>query len=156
MSAAIYVIHENEAWIEPLRAAFAARRLPFAEWFLDGVGRVDLATPPPEGVFYNRMSASSFTRGHRFGPEQTAVVLAWLESWGRRVVNSGRALQLEISKAAQYGALAAAGIATPRTIVAVGRQATLDAAEPFAPGPVILKPNRGGKGHGVRLFASPA
>jgi hypothetical protein len=156
MSAAIYVIHENDAWVEPLRAAFAARRLDFVEWFLDGNGRIDLDRPPPLGVFYNRMSASSFTRGHRFAPEQTAIVLTWLEASGRRVVNNGRALQLEISKAAQYAALAAAGIATPRTIVAVGRRALLDAADAFGPGPVILKPNRGGKGHGVRLFDEAA
>lgn len=153
---AIYVIHENEVWVEPLRAAFAARGLPFVEWFLDGNGRIDLDREPPRGVFYNRMSASSFTRGHRFGPDQTAVVLAWLEGWERRVVNKGRALQLEISKAAQYAALRAVGIATPRTVVVAGRQALIEAAEAFAPGPVILKPNRGGKGHGVRLFETVA
>jgi len=31
----IYVIHENEAWVEPLRAAFAEQKLPYEEWFLD-------------------------------------------------------------------------------------------------------------------------
>jgi hypothetical protein len=154
---AIYVIHENEAWVEPLRAAFARRDLPFEEWFLDGAGQLDLDLPPPEGVFYNRMSASSFTRGHRFGPEQTAVVLAWLERWGRRVANDGRALRLEVSKAAQHAALAAAGIRVPRSVAAVGKAALLEAAARWpANEPVILKPNRGGKGHGVRLFDSPA
>lgn len=151
--AKIYVLHENDVWVEPLRRAFAAQGLPFEEWFLSE-GRVDLAAPPPEGVFYNRMSASSYTRDHRFGPELTAVVLAWLERHGRRVFNNGRALQLEISKMAQYAALEAHGIATPRTIAAVGRPAIIDAAAAFAPGPVILKPNRGGKGHGVQFFPS--
>jgi hypothetical protein len=151
--AKIYVLHENDAWVEPLRRAFAAQGLPFEEWFLNE-GQVDLAAPPPEGVFYNRMSASSYTRDHRYGPELTAVVLAWLERHGRRVFNDGRALQLEISKMAQYAALQAHGIVTPRTIAAVGRQAILEAAAAFAPGPVILKPNRGGKGHGVQLFPS--
>ncbi len=149
----VYVLHENEAWVEPLRAAFAAREIPFAEWFLDQ-GTVDLAATPPEGVFYNRMSASSYTRDHRYGPEYAAVVLAWLARHGRRVVNDGRALQLEISKAAQYSALEAAGIRTPRTIVAVGREAIAEAAARFGDTPVILKPNRGGKGHAVRLFAN--
>ena len=37
-------------------------------------------------------------------------------------------------------------------MAAVGRQATVEAAEAFAPGPILLKPNRGGTGHGVRLF----
>lgn len=156
-SPAIYVIHENEAWVEPLRAAFARRGLPFVEWFLDGAGQLELDRPPPEGVFYNRMSASSFTRGHRFGPEQTAIVLAWLERWGRRVANDSRALRLEVSKAAQHAALAAAGIRVPRSVAAVGREALIDAATRWpANEPVILKPNRGGKGHGVRLFENPA
>jgi hypothetical protein len=152
---AIYVIHENEAWVEPLRAAFARRGLPFDEWFLDGKGSLDLDLPPPEGVFYNRMSASSYTRDHRWGPEQTAVVLGWLERWGRRVVNNSGALRLEISKAAQYAGLATHGIRVPRTVVAVGRDGVLEAARRLPDQPVILKPNRGGKGHGVRLFQSP-
>jgi glutathione synthase/RimK-type ligase-like ATP-grasp enzyme len=151
----VYVLHENDAWVEPLRAAFEAQGTPFTEWFL-AEGTVDLNSAPPEGVFYNRMSASSYTRDHRFGPEYTAIVLAWLERHGRRVVNNGRALQLEISKAAQYAALGAAGIRTPRTIVAVGRKAILDAADRFGDDRVILKPNRGGKGHGVQLFATAA
>jgi len=147
----IYVLHENSAWVEPLRKALAGRSLPFEEWFLDE-GRVDLDSTPPEGVFYNRMSASSHTRAHRYGPEMTSLVLAWLEGHGRRVVNTGRALQLEISKVAQYAALKACDVRTPATVATVGREATLRAAEAFAPGPVLLKPNRGGTGHGVRLF----
>ena len=101
----IYVIHENDAWVDPLRAAFAEFNLPYAEWFLNQ-GVLDFSIGPPDGVFYNRMSASSHTRGHRYAPEYTAAVLAWLEQHGRRVVNNGRALQLEISKIAQYAALA--------------------------------------------------
>ncbi len=113
--AKIYVIHENDAWVEPLRAAFAELRLPFEEWFLSE-GLLDLAAAPPAGVFYNRMSASSHTRGHRYAAEYTAGVLAWLESHRRRVVNDSRALQLEISKIAQYAALSRHGIRTPRTL----------------------------------------
>ena len=64
----IYVIHENSAWVEPLQAAFRELELPYEEWFLDE-GKLDLSAPPPEGVFYNRMSASSHTRDHRFAPE---------------------------------------------------------------------------------------
>lgn len=149
----VYVLHENDAWVVPLRRAFEAHGIPYAEFFLD-TGVVDLGATPPEGVFYNRMSASSYTRDHRFGPDYAAVVLAWLERHGRRVINDSRALRLEISKAAQYAALNGAGLRTPRTIAAVGRAAIRDAAARFAPGPVIFKPNRGGKGHGVQLFSS--
>ena len=112
---------------------------------------LDLSEPPPEGVFYNRMSASSHTRQHRYGPEYTAAVLAWLEGYGRRVLNTGRALQIEVSKVAQYAALNALGIDTPRTVAAFGREAVVDAAARFEP-PFITKHNRAGKGLGVRLF----
>ena len=148
----IYVIHENTEWVLPLRTAFAELNLPFEEWFLDE-GVLDFSSPPPLGVFYNRMSASSHTRGHRYAPEYTSTVLAWLESHGRRVVNSGRALQLEINKIAQYASLRNFGVRTPRTIAAVGKDNVIKAAANFE-GEFITKHNRAGKGLGVRLFHS--
>jgi hypothetical protein len=150
----IYVIHENDDWVKPLRRAFQAIGSPFEEWFLDK-GLLDLTTAPPDGVFYNRMSASSHTRDHRYAAEYTGAVLAWLERHGRTVVNKGRALQLEISKVAQYEALARFDIPTPATIAVVGKEHLRAAAEKLG-FPVILKHNRGGKGLGVRLFHSLA
>jgi hypothetical protein len=146
----IYIIHENDEWTAPLKRELSARGLPYEDWFLDQ-GKLDLSQPPPEGIFYNRMSASSHTRDHRFAPEYTAAVLAWLESHGRRVINSSRALQLEVSKVAQYSTLEANGILTPRTVAVVGKQDLLAAARSFD-GPFITKHNRAGKGLGVRLF----
>src|SRR5260370_6089257 len=90
----IYVIHENAAWLEPLARALDAERLPWRDWFLDR-GAFDLSRPPPEGVFYNRMSASSHTRDHRYAPELTASVLAWLAGHCRRIRNRPRARDLE-------------------------------------------------------------
>jgi hypothetical protein len=151
----IHVIHENEAWLEPLARALDAERLPWHSWFLDS-GVFDLSAPPPAGIYYNRMSASSHTRDHRYAAELTAAVLAWLAGHGRRIVNGPRALDLEISKARQYAALEATGIATPRTVLVAGRERLVAAArEHFADKPLILKPNRGGKGLGVRLFQTP-
>ncbi len=148
----IHVIHENDAWVEPLRAAFDEQGLPYDEWFLSE-GTLDLSTAPPQGVFYNRMSASSHTRDHRYAAELTGGVLAWLQSHGRRVVNDSRALALEISKVAQYEALRAYGIRTPRTVAAVGKKHVIEAAKKMD-GPFITKHNRAGKGLGVKLFQS--
>jgi len=148
----IHVLHENAVWVEPLAAELDRRNLPWTEWFLH-TGTFDLSRPPPDGVFYNRMSASSHTRDHRFSAELTASVLAWLTRWGRRVVNGPSALDLEISKVRQYAALESAGIATPRSVLVAGRNTILEAARAHFPAsPVILKPNRGGKGLGVQLF----
>lgn len=153
-SPTIHVIHENAVWVEPLRRAFQSIGAPFTEWHLDE-GLLDLSETPPEGVFYNRMSASSHTRDHRYAAEYTGAVLAWLERHGRTIVNNGRALQLEISKVAQYEALARFDIPTPATIAVVGKHNIRPAAEKLG-FPVILKHNRGGKGLGVRLFHSLA
>ena len=150
----IHVLHENSAWLPPLAAAFDQRGLRWTEWFLDA-GSFDLSAPPPEGVFYNRMSASSHTRDHRFSPELASGILAWLVRWGRRVVNGPGALDLEISKVRQYAALERHGIPTPRTVLVAGRDRVAAAARQHFPDqPVILKPNRGGKGLGVQLFLS--
>ncbi|HET9024371.1 MAG TPA: alpha-L-glutamate ligase [Burkholderiaceae bacterium] len=147
----IYVLHENNDWVVPLRKALAERNLPFAEWYLDQWA-VDLGSAPPEGVFYNRMSASSHTRDHRYSAELTATVLAWLERHGRPLVNDSRALDLEISKTRQMMRLAHEGIPVPKTVAVVGRDRLADALSAFGRGPLIVKPNRGGKGLGVRLY----
>ena len=142
----------------PLRAAAKVLGLGghVVEWHLHE-GSLDLATEPPQGVFFNRMSPSSNTRGHRFAPELIGVVLSWLEAHGRTVVNGCEVHQLELSKAAQYASLAAAGIPVPRTLPVVGMAALRSVAEHWPTGaPMMLKPNRGGKGAGVQLFSSPA
>ncbi len=150
----IHVIHENSVWSEPLFAALAERDLPFVDWHLDR-GQVPLDESPPEGVFYNRMSASSHTRDHRYAPELTMATLMWLEAHGRTVKNGSRSLGLELSKTGQYAELHKVGVRTPRTIAAVGKEAVLAAAQAIE-GPIILKPNRAGKGLGVQLFRSRA
>ena len=122
----ITVIHENDAWLAPLSRALDRRGLPWQDWHLDR-GIVDLAAVPPAGVFYNRMSASAHTRGHRYAPEPTSAVLAWLEAHGRRVANGSRALALEVNKAAQYAALYGHGLAVPRSLACVGTDAVIDA-----------------------------
>ncbi len=149
----IHIIHENDAWTAPLEAELERLNLPFTAWFLDQ-GHFDLSSPPPEGVFYNRMSASSHTRDHRYAHEYTSAVVAWLELHGRRVLNGTRANQLEVTKAGQYAVLEAHGIKTPRTIPALGRDHILEAARAFEGAPFITKHNRAGKGLGVHLFRS--
>ena len=133
----VHILHENADWAAPLRTELERRAVPFVEWFLDQ-GTLDLTVAPPDGVFFNRMSASSHTRGHPFAPEYTAAVLSWLEAHERRVVNGTRALQLETNKVSQYMAFRAHGIRTPRTVAAVGKEAVVAAADRFD-GPFITK-----------------
>ena len=146
----IYIIHENDEWVEPLRKELKSINAPFEEWHL-GKRNIDHLDKPPQGVFYNRMSASSHTRGHRYAPEYTAVVLNWLEKNKRRVINNSRALSLEISKSLQYTELEKFGIKTPTTIYCSNKESILKSANIFRK-PFITKHNRAGKGLGVKLF----
>ncbi|MEC8698862.1 MAG: hypothetical protein VXY20_05900 [Pseudomonadota bacterium] len=111
----------------PFHAAFKDLDLPFEEWHLAD-GTFDISAPPPKGIFFNRMSASTHTRGHDFAPELTASVLAWLEAYGRRTINGGHALDLEISKNRQYAAMSRVSNAFPETQFAIGTEAILNTA----------------------------
>jgi len=148
----IHVIHENHEWTAPLLRELESLGYPYRDWHL-GEGRLAVDAIPPAGVYYSRMSASSHSRGHRYSPELTAGVLAWLESQRARVLNGSRALALEVSKVAQYAALGEHGIRVPRSRAALGREHIIDAARGFE-GPFISKHNRAGKGLGVRLHES--
>jgi hypothetical protein len=149
----VYIIHENSEWTTHLTKRLEELQVPYEEWHLDQ-GTVDLTKEPPEGIFYNRMSASSHTRGHRFAPELASATLAWLEHHDRVIFNGSNALRLELSKVLQYTALNAAGIRTPKTIATVGNAQLLQAAADLDEASFITKHNRAGKGLGVRLFHS--
>ena len=148
----VHVLHENPDWYAPLGAAFDAAGVPHEQWLL-GEGVLDLTGPPPDGVFWSRMSASSHTRGHPYAKDLTRGVLCWLEAHGRVVVNGRRVLELEMSKVDQLTALAAAGFDVPATIAVAGRDGLVAAARKM-PAPFITKHNQGGKGLGVRLWSS--
>ena len=148
----IYALHENPEWFPPFARAFELEGMEVEEWLLtDGV--LDLDSVPPEGIFWSRISASSHTRDHGLSKDYARAVLSWLEAHGRRTVNGRRILELEMSKVDQLTALRAAGIDTPRTVAAVGREQILAAAK-NVPTPFITKHNQGGKGLGVRKFES--
>ncbi|WP_327019680.1 ATP-grasp domain-containing protein [Arthrobacter sp. Soil782] len=150
----IYALHENPEWFPPFARAFEQEGLQFEEWLLtDGV--LDLDATPPEGIFWSRISASAHTRDHDLSKDYARAVLSWLEAHGRRTINGRRVLELEMSKVDQLTALKAAGIDTPRTVAAIGRDRILEAAKGF-PTPFITKHNQGGKGLGVRKFESHA
>jgi hypothetical protein len=147
----LHVLFENEDWMPPLRAALDAKGVPYTEHVvLDG--HVDLSAVPPEGVFLNRMSPSSHTRGHQGGVTFLQQYLHVLEAHGRRVINGSRAFELEVSKVRQDLALSVAGIRTPRTLAVVGGPDRLKAAARTMDLPFITKDNQGGKGLGVHLF----
>ncbi|MEE2960945.1 MAG: alpha-L-glutamate ligase [Myxococcota bacterium] len=149
----VYVLYENEEWMPPLRKALAQRNLETEEIFLNG-GVLDFGETPKPGVYINRMSPSSHTRGHQAGVRFAKEYLTYLESFtGCRLINGSQAFRLEVSKVHQYAALEAFGIRTPRTIAVTGTKDMGTASRVLKP-PFITKHNQGGKGLGVQLFRS--
>jgi D-alanine-D-alanine ligase-like ATP-grasp enzyme len=150
----VHVLHENPEWMPPFAAAFAAEGVDWDETLVTG-GSLDLTAEPPPGLWWSRMSASAHTRGHTAAAEHARALLDLLEAHGRRVVNGRAVLDLELSKVRQLALLRAAGVAVPRTIAVIGdrRDDVLAAAAAIGP-PVVVKPNRGGKGLGVTRFDS--
>ena len=145
-----YIIHENEAWTKPLVAHLKKLGVDYEDWHVEKAD-IDLGINPPKGIFYNRMSASSHVRGHRYAPEYTSVILNWLKGFKRRVINNENALALEVSKSLQYLKLEEAGIKTPRSIFCSNKKQLIEAASKFEK-PFITKHNRAGRGLGVKLF----
>ncbi len=149
----IHVLYENPAWLPPLVEGLAAEGFTDIRLVELNEGLVDPLTPPEEGIWVNRISPSSHTRGHDGTVELGREVLFWLEAHGRRVINGLDAFELEVSKLKQDLVLNRWGIRTPRTVLALGRSPILKAASTFD-GPFITKHNQGGKGLGIHLFQS--
>ena len=146
----IYIIHENDEWVVPLRKELKKINAPFKEWHMDR-DKIDSSKVPPNGVFYNRMSASSHSRGHRYAPENTKKILTWLENHNRRIINNSKALTLEISKQAQYRELENYNIRFPQTFFCNDQDILLEKSNNFDK-PFITKHNRGGRGLGIKYF----
>jgi len=160
----IYILHENDEWTNHLTKRLEELDLEYEKWHLN-TATIDLMEKPPLGIFYNRMSASSHTRGHRYAPETASAVIDWLEAHGAVVLNGSNALRFEVNKIKQYFALEQSGIRTPRTVAASGKEEIIKAALKLQEWmktvtignageelPFITKHNRAGKGLGVKLF----
>jgi hypothetical protein len=143
----IVVIHENKEWMPPFEEAFKALHLEYEFWYVPEMN-LNFQDVPAEAVYYNRISASSHTRDHRYEPELALGILEWLERYSRTVVNGSRALDLEISKIRQYQELEKYKILTPKTFASVRVNEIVNGADQIG-FPLISKHNRSGKGLGV-------
>jgi len=147
-----HILYENPDWLPPLIDGLEAEGFTVRLVKLDQ-GLLNASSIPAEGIWINRISPSSHTRGHHGSVELTREVLYWLEFHGRRVINGLDAYEFEMSKLRQDLILNRYGIRTPKTLLAIGVPAILDAAKHFN-GPFITKHNQGGKGLGIQLFKS--
>jgi glutathione synthase/RimK-type ligase-like ATP-grasp enzyme len=147
----IAVYYEHPEWFRPLFAELDARGTPYIKVdaarhrFDPGAGGEGFA------LLFNRMSASSYLRGHGNALFYTRHYLRHLERRGVRVVNGSRAFDYETSKALQLSLFAALGIEFPRTRVVNSLEEVGEAARELS-FPLVFKPNIGGRGAGIVRF----
>ena len=153
MQQPIAVLYEHPEWFKPLFAELERRDVPYV-----ALHAVDHVYDPgerevPYSLVVNRMSPSAWMRGNRDAIFHSLRYLEHLEDIGASVLNGAEAFRFELSKAAQYSLMARLGVRHPATRVlsrpeqAVGAAADLEL-------PVLLKPNIGGSGAGIRSFTS--
>jgi len=149
----IAIYYEHPHWFGPLFEELERRGTPHARLHADQ-HRFDPADRPPYALVFNRMSPSAWQRGHGHAVFYTHHFLGHLERHGVRVINGSRAFTTETSKALQLSLLDRLGLPYPRTRVINHPGEALDAADGLR-FPIVVKPNVGGSGAGVRRFDTP-
>jgi hypothetical protein len=150
----IAILYENEAWMAPLFGALDDLGAPYERVFLNELS-FDPAGPAPQwSLAVNKVSPSSYLRGHARSIAVARELLPLLEERGIPVVNGSRAFAFETSKARQLLLLRQLGIRAPAARVITDPAQAPGAARELR-FPVIVKPNIGGSGAHMRRFDSP-
>ena len=150
----IAIYYEHPHWFTPLFAELDRRGTPYTRLHAEQ-HRFDPASRPPYRLVFNRMSPSAWQRGHGHAVFYTHHFLSHLEGYGVRVVNGTQAFRAETSKALQLSVLRALGLPYPATRIISSASDAPAAAEGLR-FPVVVKPNVGGSGAGIRRFDTPA
>jgi hypothetical protein len=151
----IGILDEHPEWSKRLIAelegrGLAVEKIDHAEHAYDPRDR-----RPRYDVVVNRTSPSSHRRGHGRVLFYAEPLLAHFEAIGVPVINSVTAWRFEKSKALQVGLFERLGVRYPRTVVANGVDALVQAAREVR-FPALVKPNVGGSGALIERFGSRA
>ena len=150
----IAILYENEAWMTPLFGALDDFGAPYERVFLNELTFDPAGSAPDWSLAVNKVSPSSYLRGHARSIAVARELLPLLEERGIPVVNGSRAFALETSKARQLLLLRQLGIRAPAARVITDPAQAPSAARELR-FPVIVKPNVGGSGAHMRRFDSP-
>jgi len=151
----ITVLYEHPEWFKPLFAELDRRGLRYLEVDANRLTFDPSALETDRALVVNRMSPSAHLRGHTRAIFTTLHYLAYLKEAGVPTVNGYDAFRVEISKAAQLHLLQKLGLRHPKARV-INDPALAPAAAQALRYPVLVKPNVGGSGAGIRSFGSPA
>lgn len=155
-SLTIGILYEHPEWFVPLFAELDRRGLRWEAIPAAGLryDPADLDAVRRYRLIVNRMSPSSYVRGHGHALFASLAYLRYAEAAGVPVVNGSRAYALELSKAAQVSLLARLGLPHPRTRVVNTAAQAAEAARDLS-FPILVKPNIGGSGARIRRFDTP-
>lgn len=154
MSKPIGIFYEHPEWFKKLFAKLDERGLPY-EKLHAGFHQFDPSHTTPElSVVINRVSSSSYLRGHGQAIFYSKAYIAYLEQIGVPVINGSRATEVETSKALQLLLFNRLGLKYPKSIVVNHVSQIAEAAKQLQ-FPIAVKPNIGGSGAGILRFNSP-
>jgi D-ala D-ala ligase C-terminus len=148
----IAIYYEQQHWFKPLFAELDRRGTPYIK--INAVDHAYAIEEHPEQKFslvMNRMSPSAWNREHGDAIFYTLGFLDHLERRGLRVINGLKAFRTELSKAAQLLLLDSLDLPFPRARV-IHRAAQAVSAAQGLRWPIVVKPNIGGSGAGVKRF----
>ena len=151
----IAIYYEQQHWFKPLFAELDRRGTPYVK--LDATAHVYAIEDHPEDRFslvVNRMSPSAWNREHGDCIFYTLGFLDHLERRGVRIINGQKAFRTELSKAAQLSLLDSLHLPYPKARVIHRGSQALAATEGLR-WPIVVKPNIGGSGAGVKRFDTP-
>src|SRR6201996_2943623 len=151
----IAIYYEQPHWFKPLFAELDRRGTPYVKLHAPEHS-YDPADHPEEkySLVFNRMSPSAWNRDHGDQIFYTLGFLEHLESRGVKVINGFKAFQSELSKAGQLVLMDSLGLPYPKASV-IHRPEQAVAATEGLRWPVVVKPNIGGSGAGVKRFDTP-
>lgn len=149
----IAIFYEHPEWFKPLFAELDRRGVSYEAQVAYQHVFDPAVRQSPYALIVNRMSPSAFTRGHRHSIFYTLQYLAYLKEIGANVLNGHDAYFYEFSKANQIGLLEQLGVRYPRARVINHTSQAVEASEGLT-FPIVIKPNIGGSGAGIRRFDS--
>lgn len=149
----IGILDEHPEWSARLMAELTARQVPFEKIEHHAHAFSPGDREPQYSVIVNRTSPSSHTRGHAPVLFYAEPLLAYYETLGIPVINPVAAYRVEKSKALQALLFERHGLRYPRAAV-VNQPSQIPKVIEGVRFPVLVKPNVGGSGAGIRRFDS--
>ena len=150
----IGILYEHPEWFKLLFGELERRGIAYEKLYVDEHWFDPTERESRFSLVVNRVSPSSYLRGHAGSILYARQYLAHLQEIGTPVVNGDAAYTLETSKALQLLLFERLGVRYPKARV-VNHPSQLVAAAEGLTYPVIVKPNVGGSGALMQRFDSP-